>query len=107
MCEFLNKGLSSLEYVIIHEGFQIRHEKDALSNSDFRHVLYTGIYSQLVLMNLKPGEEIGEEVHKTVDQFFRFEKGTGKVIIDQTEYKVKNEDAVIVPARAKHNVINT
>jgi mannose-6-phosphate isomerase-like protein (cupin superfamily) len=70
-------------------------------------VLYTGKYSQLVLMTLKPGEEIGEEVHKTVDQFFRFEKGQGTVSIDETRYKVTDGDAVIVPAGAKHNVVNT
>ncbi len=89
------------------KGFKSNIEKDTLSNNDFRHVLYTGKYSQLVLMNLKPGEEIGEEVHKTVDQFFRFEKGTGTVAIDGVKHKVADGDAVIVPAGAKHNVINT
>ncbi len=89
------------------KGFKSNIEKATLDNSDFRHVLYTGKYSQLVLMTLKPGEEIGEEVHKTVDQFFRFEKGQGTVSIDKTEYKVSDGDAVIVPAGAKHNVINT
>ncbi len=89
------------------KGFKSNIEKATLDNSDFRHVLYTGKYSQLVLMTLKPGEEIGEEVHKTVDQFFRFEKGQGTVSIDKTEYKVTDGDAVIVPAGAKHNVINT
>ncbi len=89
------------------KGFKSNIEKATLNNTDFRHVLYTGKYSQLVLMTLKPGEEIGEEVHKTVDQFFRFEKGQGKVSIDNTEYNVTDGDAVIVPAGAKHNVINT
>jgi mannose-6-phosphate isomerase-like protein (cupin superfamily) len=89
------------------KGFKSNIEKDVLSNSNFRHVLYTGKYSQLVLMNLKPGEEIGEEVHKTVDQFFRFEKGVGAVIIDGVKQKIADGDAVIVPAGAKHNVINT
>jgi len=60
-----------------------------------------------VLMSLKPGEEIGEEVHKTVDQFFRFEKGVGVVLIDGVKQKVADGDAVIVPAGAKHNVTNT
>ena len=59
------------------KGFKSDIEKDTLSNSNFRRVLYTGKHSQLVLMNLKAGEEIGEEVHKTIDQFFRFEKGEG------------------------------
>jgi len=89
------------------KGYSTSIEKETLSNSDFRRVLYTGKYSQLVLMSLKPMEEIGMETHDTVDQFFRFEEGEGKVIIDQTEYKVKDGDAVIVPSGAKHNVINT
>jgi len=89
------------------KGFKSNIEKDTLSNENFRRVLYTGKLSQLVLMNLKPGEEIGEEVHKTVDQFFRFEKGDGIVSIDGVKQKVADGDAVIVPAGARHNVINT
>ena len=89
------------------KGFKSNIEKDTLANKDFRHVLYTGKYSQLVLMSLKLGEEIGEEVHKTVDQFFRFEKGVGVVLIDGVKQKVTDGDAVIVPAGAKHNVTNT
>jgi mannose-6-phosphate isomerase-like protein (cupin superfamily) len=89
------------------KGFKSNIEKETLGNNDFRHVLYTGKHSQLVLMNLKPGEEIGEEVHKTIDQFFRFEKGTGIVSIDGVKSKVSDGDAVIVPAGAKHNVTNT
>ena len=89
------------------KGYVIRIERETEKNSDFRHVLYTGKYSQLVLMSLKPGEEIGEETHKNVDQFFRFEKGEGKVIIDGVEHKVSNGSGVIVPSGAKHNVVNT
>jgi len=89
------------------KGYVTTIEKDTRKNTDFRHVLYTGKHSQLVLMSLKPGEEIGEETHKDVDQFFRFEKGEGKVIIDGVEHRVKDGDAVIVPAGAKHNVVNT
>lgn len=81
-------------------------EELTLANINFRQVLFTGKHTQLVLMCLKPGEEIGEEVHDTVDQFFRFEKGIGKVIIDGNEYTVKDGSAVIVPAGAKHNIIN-
>ena len=88
------------------KGFKSNIEKDTLGNGDFRRVLYTGKYSQLVLMNLKPGEEIGEEVHKTVDQFFRFEKGEGIVSIDGIKHKVADGDAVVVPAGARHNVMN-
>jgi len=82
-------------------------EKLTLENEDFRHVLYTGRYSQLVLMSLDPNEEIGLETHSDGDQFFRFEKGNGKVIIDDSEYNVADGDAIVVPAGAKHNVINT
>ena len=89
------------------KGFKSDIEKDTLSNNDFRRVLYTGKHSQLVLMNLRPVEEIGEEVHKTVDQFFRFEKGEGIVTIDGVKHKVRDGYAVIVPAGAKHNVTNT
>jgi mannose-6-phosphate isomerase-like protein (cupin superfamily) len=88
-------------------GFKSNIEKDTLSNSDFRRVLYTGKNSQLVLMNLRPGEEIGEEVHKTIDQFFRFEKGEGIVSIDGIKRNVTDGDAVVIPAGARHNVINT
>ena len=89
------------------KGFKSNIEKDTLSNSNFRRVLYTGKNSQLVLMSLRPDEEIGEEVHETVDQFFRFEKGEGVVSIDGVKQKVVDGDAVIVPAGARHNVINT
>ena len=88
------------------KGFIANLEKETTKNKDFRHVLYTGKYSQLVLMNLKPMEEIGEETHDDVDQFFRFEKGEGKVTIDGVEHLVKDGDGVIVPAGAKHNVAN-
>ena len=89
------------------KGFNANIEKDTLENKNFRKVLYTGKHSQLVLMSLKPKEEIGMEVHEDNDQFFRFEGGQGKCIIDGTEYVVSNGSAVIVPAGAKHNVINT
>ncbi len=89
------------------KGYIINIEKETKKNTDFRHVLYTGKHSQLVLMSLKPGEEIGEETHETVDQFFRFETGEGKVIIDGVEHRVKDGSGVIVPAEARHNVINT
>jgi mannose-6-phosphate isomerase-like protein (cupin superfamily) len=89
------------------KGYSTAIEKETKKNSDFRRVLYTGKYSQLVLMNLKPQEEIGMETHPDIDQFFRFEEGEGKVIIDGAEHKVADGDAVIVPAGAKHNVVNT
>lgn len=88
-------------------GFKGNIEKLALENENFRHVLYTAKNAQLVLMSLLPGQEIGMETHEGNDQFFRFEKGQGKVIIDETEYIVGDGDAVIVPQGARHNVINT
>jgi len=93
--------------VINLKGYVVAIEKETKKNTDFRRVLYTGKHSQLVLMSLKPGEEIGEETHEDVDQFFRFEEGEGKVIIDGAEHRVRDGNAVIVPAGAKHNVINT
>jgi len=89
------------------KGYVTVLEKETKKNSDFRRVLYTGKHSQLVLMSLRPGEEIGEETHENVDQFFRFETGEGKVIIDGVEHRVKDGSGVIVPAGAKHNVVNT
>jgi mannose-6-phosphate isomerase-like protein (cupin superfamily) len=89
------------------KGFKSNIEKEALANTNFRKVLYTGKHIQLVLMSLKGGEEIGEEIHQNNDQFFRFESGNGKCIINGNEYTVTNGDAIIVPAGAKHNIINT
>jgi mannose-6-phosphate isomerase-like protein (cupin superfamily) len=89
------------------KGYKDNIEKLTLANGNFRKVLYSGHHSQLVLMSLAPSEEIGMEVHTENDQFFRFEKGEGKVIIDGNEYKVGDGDAVVVPSGAEHNVINT
>ncbi len=89
------------------KGFHSNIENDTLENSNFRKVLYTGKHSQLVLMNLKPQEEIGEEIHTENDQFFRIEKGSGKCIIDGNEYELSDGSAIVVPFGAKHNVINT
>jgi mannose-6-phosphate isomerase-like protein (cupin superfamily) len=88
------------------KGFNSDIEKDTLGNKNFRKVLYTGKHLQLVLMTLKPGEDIGMETHPGNDQFFRFESGKGKCIIDGNEYKVEDGDVILVPAGAKHNVIN-
>ena len=82
-------------------------EKRTIENADFRRVLYTGHNLQLVLMTLPPGCDIGEEVHPDRDQFFRFEQGSGVVKIDGVENRVEDDFAVIVPAGARHNVINT
>ncbi len=88
------------------KGFKAGIERDAIKNKNFRKVLYTSKHLQLVLMSLKGGEDIGEETHLENDQFFRFEKGTGKCMIDGNIYKVKDGDVLIVPAGAKHNIIN-
>jgi len=87
-------------------GFSANIEKDTLDNKDFRKVLYTGKHSQLVLMSLKPKEEIGMEVHPDNDQFFRFEKGQGKAIIDGHEYGIRDGSVIVVPAGAQHNILN-
>jgi mannose-6-phosphate isomerase-like protein (cupin superfamily) len=89
------------------KGFVGNLEIETKKNTDFRRVLYTAKNSQLVLMCLKAGEEIGEEVHEDRDQFFRFESGEGAVVIDGMKSVVKDGSGVIVPAGARHNVINT
>lgn len=82
-------------------------EKQTLKNKNFRQVLYTGKHSQLVVMCLQPGEEIGNEVHENVDQFFRIEEGSAKFILNNSEeHKVRENDAVVIPAGIYHNVIN-
>jgi mannose-6-phosphate isomerase-like protein (cupin superfamily) len=89
------------------KGYKANIEQLTKENTNFRQVLYTAKDCQLVLMSLLPGEEIGLEVHPDINQFFRFESGEGKVLVDETEYIVGNGDAVVVPMGAKHNVINT
>ena len=81
-------------------------EKATLANGNFRQVLYTAKHSQLVLMALAPGEDIGEEVHE-LDQFIRVEAGQGKAVLNGVEYELKDGSAVVVPAGVKHNIINT
>lgn len=89
------------------KGFNDDIEQLTIGNADFRRVLYTGRNIQLVLMTLQPGEQIGAEVHRDRDQFFRFEEGQGQVDIDENIYGVADGSAVIVPAGARHNVRNT
>lgn len=88
------------------KGFVINIEEATKDNENFRQVLYTAKNSQLVVMSLKPGEEIGSEVHE-LDQFIRIEKGKGKAVIDDMEYELEDDFAVVIPAGAKHNIINT
>lgn len=88
-------------------GYVENIELETQQNTNFRKVVYTGKHSQLVLMSLKPGEEIGEEIHEDGDQFFRVDDGVGKVVIDGVETELTDGSAVVVPAGASHNVINT
>ena len=88
-------------------GYVGKIEELTETNEYFREVVYTGAHSQLVVMCLKPGEEIGVEIHADNDQFFRFEAGEGKVIINGEEHIVSDGWAVVVPAGAEHNIINT
>lgn len=86
-------------------GYVSNIEKDTVENNNFRKVIYTGKNSQLVVMSLNPGEDIGEEIHE-VDQFLRVEKGKGKAVLDGVEYDVEGNFAIIIPAGARHNLIN-
>lgn len=87
-------------------GFLGNIEKLTADNTNFRQVLYTGQHSQLVVMNIEVGGEIGAEIHEIVDQFIRIESGEGKLIVDGQENPIKDGDAFIVPAGTQHNVIN-
>jgi len=87
-------------------GYTDNIEDRTLENSNFRKVLYTGKHMQLVVMSLKPGEDIGEEVHDTVDQFFRIEEGEAKVVMNGEETILTDDMVAIVPAGTLHNVIN-
>jgi len=87
-------------------GFAANIEEATTNNANFRQVLYTGKHSQLVVMNLLPGEDIGTEVHHKVDQFFRIEEGEGKLVMNEEETNVEAEDAFIVPAGVEHNLVN-
>lgn len=89
------------------KGYNGNIEQQTAANTYFRQVIFTGVHCQLVLMELKPNEDIGMEVHANVDQFFRFESGEGKVVIDGEEVIVKDGSAVIIPAGSEHNIINT
>ena len=89
------------------KGYKNNIEEISLKNNNFRKVLFTGKHSQLVVMSLMPGEEIGSETHHNLDQFFRFEAGQGKIVIDEKEHIVGDGDAIVVPGGAEHNIINT
>ena len=88
------------------KGYIANIETETLENDAYRKVLYTSHYSQLVVMALQPGEEIGEEVHG-LDQFIRLEQGKGMVVLDGAEYIVEDDYAIVIPAGVLHNVVNT
>lgn len=88
------------------KGFVDNIEKLTLENENFRKVLYTAKFSQLVLMKLNPREDIGEEIHE-LDQFLRVESGSGNAILDGVEREISDGSAIVVPAGTKHNIINT
>lgn len=87
------------------KGYVTDIEDDTMKNTDFRRVLYTGKNSQLVLMSLRPNEEIGLETH-TLDQFIRIEAGSGVAVLDGVEHQISDGTAVVIPAGTKHNIIN-
>lgn len=87
-------------------GYVANIEKKSLENNYFREVLYTGPHSQLVLMSIAPGDDIGMEIHKNVDQFFRIESGVGRAVLDGKEYDLEDGSAVVIPAGTEHNIIN-
>ncbi len=89
------------------KGFVGNIEELSQANANFRQVLYTGKHSQLVLMSLLPGEEIGEEVHEGTDQFLRVDAGSGKAVIDGVETEIHDGYAILVPDGARHNIVNT
>ncbi|MCC6502515.1 MAG: cupin domain-containing protein [Deltaproteobacteria bacterium] len=88
-------------------GFVTNIEKKSLENNYFREVLFTGPNSQLVVMSLKPGEDIGMETHDDVDQFIRVEAGEGKAVLNGKEHKLEDGSAVVIPAGVEHNIVNT
>jgi mannose-6-phosphate isomerase-like protein (cupin superfamily) len=89
------------------KGYVSNIEQDTLSNEDYRRVLFTGRNTQLVLMTLRPGEEIGRETHEEHDQFIRVESGEGVVMLGGEEHRLEDGTAVVIPAGVEHNVINT
>jgi mannose-6-phosphate isomerase-like protein (cupin superfamily) len=89
------------------KGYVTNIERDTLANTDYRRVLFTGAHTQLVLMTLQPGEEIGREIHAEHDQFIRVESGTGLAVLGGARHELEDGVAVVIPAGVEHNVVNT
>ncbi len=100
-------GLTEAKEKAQQIGFEVNIEEETVGNEYYRRVLYTTKNNQLVVMSLKPGEEIGSEIHSDTAQFIRFEAGEGKCIIGGKNYLVASGDAVVIPAGVRHNVVNT
>ena len=88
-------------------GYHVDIEKKTEKNDYFREVLFTGPHSQLVVMSLNVGEDIGLETHPDTDQFIRIEEGKGKAVLDGEEFELEDGSAIVIPAGTQHNVINT
>lgn len=101
------KDLHEQEEMKEDDHFITNIEEDTIKNKDFRRVLYTATDCQLVLMSIPPKEDIGEEVHESIDQFIRVEKGKGKAVFNGMEHNIKDGSAFIIPQGTKHNIINT
>lgn len=95
------------EEIKSERGYIVDIEERTLSNTNFREVLFSGNHTQLVVMSIEPGTDIGEEVHKGIDQFIRVEKGEAQVVLNGKQHRLKADDIVIIPAGVRHNVINT
>lgn len=107
-CEFNDKlWLLSLHFEDSQNYYVSNIENKTIKNKNFRQILFTGTNMQLVVMSLKPKEDIGKEIHSNVDQFFRVEQGIGKAILNKKEYALYNGVAIMVPAGVEHNIINT
>ncbi len=88
-------------------GYVVNIDTETKNNENFRKVLFTAPHSQLVVMSLQPGEDIGMEVHLNVDQFIRIEAGQGKAILDGQEYEIGENFAIVIPAGTQHDILNT
>ncbi len=106
LCLKINQRAEFLLLQLKMKGYITDIEKQTEDNNNFRRVLYTAKNSQLVVMSVQPGDEIGEEVHD-LDQFIRIEEGKGKAILNDVEHEIEDDHAVVIPAGVKHNVLNT